>query len=203
MENRPLAVEKERDRQLIEAFCNGNERAGECLYVLYHAKILKICLLTLQDPIQAEDAAQEVFIKVLAQKKIKYFRGDSMLSTWLYVVARNVCWQMMRKYKFYQHQELPAQLSDGMLDLQPNPEEAAAQEENLVQLHRLLDCVPKKYQAALLLVCIEGRGYDEAAEALHIQVKTLRVHVFRGKEMLCEICKKRFGVAKELLPAAA
>src|SRR5438046_9237770 len=66
----------------------GDREAFSLIYRSYSELVHRICLRMLRDPAEAEDAAQDVFIRVFL--KINTFRGESAFSSWLYRLATNV-----------------------------------------------------------------------------------------------------------------
>src|SRR5580704_9363826 len=64
-------------------------REFEALLAAYQDKVFRLCYSMLGDRAQAEDAAQESFLRIW--KSIDRYRGDSALGTWIFSIARNVC----------------------------------------------------------------------------------------------------------------
>ena len=85
----PSAVEGDSDQKLIELFRAGDRLAFDRLVIQYQRKILTVCRRLLGDECDAEDAAQDTFVK--AYKNIAQFKGDCLFSTWLYTIAVNTC----------------------------------------------------------------------------------------------------------------
>jgi len=75
----------------------GDSEAFSLIYRSYSELVHRICLRMLRDPAEAEDAAQDVFIRVFL--KINTFRGESAFSSWLYRLATNVALMRLRKNK--------------------------------------------------------------------------------------------------------
>jgi len=81
-----MSVE-ESDAQLVERVQRGDKRAFDLLVVKYQHKVLKLIGRLISNPAEAEDVAQDAFIK--AYRALKSFRGDSAFYTWLYRIAIN------------------------------------------------------------------------------------------------------------------
>ncbi|NTV52280.1 MAG: sigma-70 family RNA polymerase sigma factor, partial [Candidatus Firestonebacteria bacterium] len=84
------------DAQLIFAFESQDENAGNELVRRYYPKVYAWCLRRLLSPADAADAAQDVFMRVMAERKIFSFQGKASLSSWLFTVTRNVCMSFYR-----------------------------------------------------------------------------------------------------------
>ncbi len=81
----------------IRLFNQGDAKAFEFIYRSYHEFVHRICLRMLRDPVEAEDAAQDVFACVFC--KINTFRGESAFSSWLYRLATNIVLMRFRRNK--------------------------------------------------------------------------------------------------------
>ena len=82
-------LEAKTDSELVQGFLDGDNRAFETLVLRHQGRVYALCLRTLGSPIRAEEAAQEVFVKVY--RHLGTFRGDSKFTTWLYRVGLNHC----------------------------------------------------------------------------------------------------------------
>lgn len=90
------------DKELVRAFNDGNRLAFETLVVRHQGRVYAVCLRTLGSPIRAEEAAQEVLVKVY--RHLGRFRGDSKFTTWLYRVALNHC-RNVQAYRARRHEK--------------------------------------------------------------------------------------------------
>src|SRR5437899_1143891 len=81
----------------IRLFNQGDAKAFEFIYRSYCDFVYRICLRMLRDPVEAEDAAQDVFVCLL--RKISTFRGESAFSSWLYRLTENSVLMRFRKKK--------------------------------------------------------------------------------------------------------
>ena len=106
----------DRDTELISRFLKGDQEAFGELLAAYEKKIYSICWHFMGNRQDAEDAAQEVILKVY--RKLDLFRGEASFSTWLNYVAANTCRDMLRKRKRNQTVSLdsPVETEDGEMD---------------------------------------------------------------------------------------
>ena len=85
------------DADVIRRFLGGEKAAFELLVTEYQRRIYNFALRMVQNPEDAADLTQEIFILVL--RKLRTFRGDSKFSTWLYSIACNTCRDFLRRRK--------------------------------------------------------------------------------------------------------
>ena len=85
------------DADAIRRFLGGEKAAFELLVTEYQQRIYNFALRMVQNPEDAADLTQEIFILVL--RKLRTFRGDSKFSTWLYSIACNTCRDFLRRRK--------------------------------------------------------------------------------------------------------
>ncbi|MCX8007052.1 MAG: sigma-70 family RNA polymerase sigma factor [Coriobacteriia bacterium] len=164
------------DSQLVASAAAGDERAFEALVRAHIDAVYGHALRFFGDPQAAEDATQEVFVKVY--RSLPGFDGRSAFSTWLFRVTRNVCLDMVRAQK---RVPLPAELSD--FD-PPRSEDAA----DLVALsdavEKAIATLPPEEREALGAIAVFDLSYEQAAEALGVPVGTVKSRVFRARKAL-------------------
>ena len=175
------------DAALIEDIKAGQKQAYDVL-VARHQPMVIASLLRMMDLADAQDVAQEAFIK--AYRSLGSFRGDSQFATWLYRIARNTAMNHLKLRR-----RRPGGLQIETLDGdQPHYEEAAIDRntpedfviaDELQQLlqHRMGRMKPD-LREAILCYEIEGMSYQEIAERMECPVGTIRSRISRGREIL-------------------
>ena len=173
---------------LIKKAKKGDISAFETLVKAHEGFVYNLALRSLRQESDAEDAAQEVFIK--AWTSLGSFRGECKFSVWLYRITGNVCTDMLRRRS-------PAAVSltldddeGGELDIAdtaPTPHEALEKKERGAALQRALDALPEDYRRAIMLREAAGLSYDEIASELKIDIGTVKSRIFRARKKLCEI----------------
>ena len=173
---------------LIKKAQKGDTAAFETLVKAHEGFVYNLALRSLRQESDAEDAAQEVFIK--AWTSLGSFRGECKFSVWLYRITGNVCTDMLRRRS-------PAAVSltldddeGGELDIAdtaPTPHEALEKKERGAALQRALDALPEDYRRAIMLREAAGLSYDEIASELKIDIGTVKSRIFRARKKLCEI----------------
>lgn len=180
---------RDEEKNLIKKAQKGDTAAFESLVTAHEGFVYNLALRTLRSGHDAEDAAQEVFIK--AWTAIGSFRGDSKFSVWLYRICGNVCTDMLRRRR----DELSLTLDDGdggdteldVVSSAPTPQETLEKKERSEALQRALDSLPEDYRRAIMLREAGGMSYDEIASALNIDIGTVKSRIFRARKKLCEI----------------
>ncbi len=176
------------DLALVERVQRGDRRAFDVLVLRYQQKVLKLIMRYVRDTMEAEDIAQEAFIK--AYRALPTFRGDSAFYTWLYRIAINTA-----KNSLVSKKRRPI---DYDLDLQ-DPEQYALQArmtdgetpEHLVLTDEIRETVngamaelPEDLRTAIVLREIDGLSYEEIAASMDCPVGTVRSRIFRAREAI-------------------
>jgi RNA polymerase sigma-70 factor (ECF subfamily) len=139
--------------------------------VLYDTHVDSIWRLLLRlgvEPMNAEDAVQEVF--VTAWKRLAQFEHRSSLKTWLTGIALNVAAHARRGLARHGR---PEPLDDGMPSGASLPDERAQAREDLAQLQQVLKQLPDEQREAFVMLEMEGFSAPEASALLNVGVNTL------------------------------
>ncbi len=160
-----------------EKLGNGDRRAFEQLVRDNQNKIYAVCLNMLKNIHDAQDAAQETFIK--AYGNISSFAGASKVETWLTRIAVNTCFDMIKK------RETHLNIDDSFdIAADETTESQAVKHENIAEVRRALESLPPELRAIIVLRDIEGHSYDEIADILSLNPGTVRSRIFRAREKL-------------------
>ena len=177
---------QEEDQQLVERVQRGDKRAFDLLVLKYQHKILGLVVRFVRDPHEAQDVAQEAFIK--AYRALANFRGDSAFYTWLYRIAINTA----KNYLVSRGRRPPetdvsaedAEFYDGdhgLKDIE-SPERLLLRDEIEVTVHRALAQLPEDLRTALTLREFDGLSYEDIASVMRCPVGTVRSRIFRARE---------------------
>jgi RNA polymerase sigma-70 factor (ECF subfamily) len=178
----------ESDLSLVERVQRGEKSAFDVLVLRYQHKVLKLVMRYIRDTMEAEDVAQEAFIK--AYRALPGFRGDSAFYTWLYRIAintaKNALVSMKRRPIDYSLDlqdpdqfELQARLKDG-----ETPEHLVLTEEIRETVNGAMAELPEDLKTAIVLREIDGLSYEEIAAAMDCPVGTVRSRIFRAREAI-------------------
>jgi RNA polymerase sigma-70 factor, ECF subfamily len=171
------------ERALIERCRAGDDIAFSELVDRYKNLVYAIVSRMVSDRTQADDLAQDVFLKV--HRGLPYFRGDARLSTWIYRIVANVCTQARERRSF----DVPL---DGGGDDRPAIQRGAsdaafADIELRDRLDKALAQLPEHYRMLVAAHYLEGVQYDALAEALDLPIGTVKTHLYRAKRRLREL----------------
>ncbi|MCI8689570.1 MAG: sigma-70 family RNA polymerase sigma factor [Oscillibacter sp.] len=168
----------------IAAARQGDSEAFAELVRLYEKRVLALTLRMCRNPEIAAEAAQEAFLA--AWQGLKFFREESRFSTWLYRLASNACVDVLRREGRHQGH---ASLEDEELNLDvpsalPTPQEEAERRELGEQIEAGLQALPPEYRSVLILRELHQLRYDEIAEAMELDVGTVKSRISRGRKRL-------------------
>jgi RNA polymerase sigma-70 factor, ECF subfamily len=183
-------VSESRDEaQIIASILAGNTHEFHELIRPHERSVYVMALSLLQNEADAEDAAQEAFLK--AFRNLANFRGDAKFSTWLISIALNEARSRLRSrknVKFESLDESPdgqGQVSPALLrDWREIPSEALERKEIRLLLQHAVADLPSIYREVFLLRDVEELSVNESAEALGITVASVKVRLHRARIML-------------------
>jgi RNA polymerase sigma-70 factor (ECF subfamily) len=142
----------------------------------------------LRDPAEAEDVAQEAFVK--AYRALASFRGDSAFYTWLYRIAVNTARNAMASRQ-RRPLDYEAELTEGeqtaveaRMRHTDTPEATVLSEEIRETVNRAVAALPEDLRTAIILREVEGLSYEEIAAAMDCPVGTVRSRIFRAREAI-------------------
>jgi RNA polymerase sigma-70 factor, ECF subfamily len=173
----------------------GSEDAFNWLIATYHQPIYSIIARTIQDPADAADLTQDVFLKIF--RGIGGFHGEASLRTWIYRIAIHEASNQRRWWSRHKRQEVTIELETGdvnegqplcikdtLIDSQESPFELAAHEEIRHRVECELRQVAEPFRTVVVLRDIEGFAYEEIAEILAINLGTVKSRLLRGRAQL-------------------
>jgi RNA polymerase sigma-70 factor (ECF subfamily) len=199
------AANAQEERDLIARLSDGEEAAYETLLARFEHPIFNLVSRLTNDPGDAPDVVQEVFLKVF--RNVHSFRGQSSLKTWIYRIAVNESRNHRRWFGRHRSQEIALEPTPGethsYLDWLPDPArspmELAMDHERETLIEAALGEINPHYRAALVLRELEGLSYDEIAEILETSLGTVKSRILRGREALRERLTER--LKRENAPA--
>jgi RNA polymerase sigma-70 factor (ECF subfamily) len=187
------------DAVLVRASQRGDQEAFSLLVSRHASSILGVTTRMLGPVADAEDVAQETF--VAAYKALPGFQLDSKFSTWLYRIAVNKCTDVLRTRKGG-----TVSLDDARADenggarWEPADEEtphwSLEQGELAWELDKGIQALPPLYRESFVLRHIEGLGYDEMSAILGVHRDTLKMRVYKARNLLCQSLAHLDGVRR-------
>jgi RNA polymerase sigma-70 factor (ECF subfamily) len=155
----------------------------------YRDKVFRLACSLLGNEASAEDATQEVFLKIW--KALPGFRGQSSISTWIYAIARNTCLTRRRmegaRRTFSLDEARAAEIPAREL-----PDSGA-------DVRALVDRLPSRYRSVLVLYYLEDRSYQQVALALGLPMGTVKTFLHRARKELAVLLAARATRKEEVL----
>ena len=179
---------REQEAAIVRKVLGGDANAFETLVLEYEKNVYNIALRMTGNSEDAADMTQEAFIK--AYNSLQSFRGDSKFSVWLYRIVSNVCLDFLRSKNRRPTVSLSVEDDDGedaqldVADESQSPELLLDRKLTRDSVRRGLDSLPPDYRQILLLREIQGLSYDEIAQALSLEVGTVKSRIFRARKRL-------------------
>jgi RNA polymerase sigma-70 factor (ECF subfamily) len=165
------------DQVLIDAALAGHGEAFGELVGRYERAVYNLAVRTLRDRTEAEDAAQEAFLK--AYRALGSFRRGAKFSTWIFTICYRGCCDRLAKRKRLSDDELPDRA-----DPSAGPAAIAERDDEARRLRAAIDALPEKYRTVVTLYHLQGKQYEEIATVLNLPLGTVKTHLFRAKEQL-------------------
>jgi RNA polymerase sigma-70 factor (ECF subfamily) len=195
------------DLSLVRRVQRGDKGAFDALVLKYQHKLVKLVMRYVRNPAEAEDIAQEAFIK--AYRALPQFRGDSAFYTWLYRIAINTAKNaVVSRDRSPVEYDLDRSNTDESYDMQgrmkdsETPEGLVLTDEIRSTVNAAIDALPEDLRTAIVLRELEGLSYEEIAAAMDCPVGTVRSRIFRAREAidrrLREVFEGGLGRAEEL-----
>ena len=176
------------DANLVARSLEGDLPSFERLVSRYQNKIMGYSARMLSDHDEAEDVAQEVFIK--AYRSLESFRGESSFSTWLYRIATNLCIDRLRKKKRSPQQayslDEPIDKDEDkggreVPDYSAEPTRAVEREELRLRVREMVAEMPEKLRAVLVMCDMQGMAYEDIAKVLDVPIGTVKSRLFHAR----------------------
>lgn len=166
-----------RDFEVITSYLQ--TQASMCFSLLYNryaAKIYSKCLAVLKDEMLAEDATQEIFMKIFLN--LSRFEEKAKFSTWIYSITYNYCIDYLRRK---QKGDIFSEDIEKAADVQEDIPDEALVELEARQLKRLLDQMPVGDRTILLMKYQDDLSVKEIADALHKTESAVKMKLKRAK----------------------
>ena len=185
------------DQLLVERVQKGDKRAFDLLIQKYQHRIVSLVSRYVSDPSEAQDVAQEAFIK--AYRAVKRFRGDSAFYTWLYRIAINTAknW-IVAKNRRPPNSDIDASDAE-QYSISSRLRETSTPERELLREeieHTVFDTIaklPEDLRTAIMLREMDGMSYEEIAITMECPIGTVRSRIFRAREAIDEKLKPLIG----------
>jgi RNA polymerase sigma-70 factor, ECF subfamily len=195
------------DLSLVQRVQRGDKGAFDVLVLKYQHKVVKLVMRYVRNPAEAEDIAQDAFIK--AYRALPQFRGDSAFYTWLYRIAINTAKNaVVARDRNPVDFDLDMTNNDESYEMQgrlkdsETPEALVLTDEIRTTVNAAIANLPEDLREAIVLRELEGLSYEEIAARMDCPVGTVRSRIFRAREAidsrLREVFEGGLGRAEEI-----
>jgi len=189
---RTAEVAETDDLRLVQSLREGSEWAYEDLLARFQQPVYALALRLLNDPSEACDVVQEVFLKIF--RNVGHFRGQSSLRTWVYRITVNEAHNARRWFFRHRRREVvPDTDREGTRDWREtiadggrSPYDDACDSERRVMIEAALRRINPIFREAVVLRDIADLSYEEVAGVLGVNLGTVKSRILRGREALRE-----------------
>ena len=177
------------EKELIRRVLDGDHTAFAEIVSLHEDKVFRLCLRMTGNREDAEDLAQEAFVK--AWRGLRFYKQEAAFSTWLYRLTSNVCIDFLRQKKRRVAQSLTLQDEEQTLieipDPAPAPDEQAQTQEVRHCIAAAMGQLEEESRLVLMLRVVDELSYDEIAQITDLKVGTVKSRLARAREKLRKI----------------
>lgn len=188
-----LAGAATRDSDIARLLQMGQaDRAFALLLQRYESKVYRLCCALLRDRTQAEDVAQESFVRIW--RAIANYDSRASLSTWIYAITRNRCLTALARRDAPQSastEAVEADIEELAAYAHPPTEATPESESEAEVLRALVDLLPERLRRTLVLYYYEERSVGEVALMLGCPEGTVKTCLFRARAALARELKRR------------
>ncbi len=173
----------------IERAIHGDTEAFEEIYYTFKDDVYTACVRMLGNPAEAEDAAQDIFIRLLRVLP-RYDHTRASFRTWLLTITTNYCYDQLRKRKGGEvsiDDEDNEPVAMTLRSSDPTPEQVALSNEFSARVQGLLDRISPDDRRMVVLRYWFDQGYEEIAEATGQTVSAVKSRLFRARQKLADL----------------
>ena len=173
----------------IEQARQGDKRAFSQLVEAYQRPVYSITYRMLGNPEEAEDAAQEAFLR--AYSNLQKYDPKRKFSTWLFSIANHHCIDRLRKrrVKWISIDDNP--VLGNLVGSSPQPEGHAVRQEERDSVQRVIGQLEPGYRMPLVLRYWEDCSYEEIAEIMEISIPAVKSRLFRARQQVAQLYREQ------------
>lgn len=174
--------------ELIRLCRKGEQNACRSLVERYQDSLYNYCFRILKDPSEAEEIAQECFVRTLT--RLDRYKESYPFASWLFRIAHNLCIDHIRKRKRIAYSlDAGIEGEEGSwhpepASRNPSPQEDTIQQETNELLNQAIAELPEQYRSILLLRHQEDLSYQEISSILKLPLGTVKIRIHRARERL-------------------
>ena len=179
------------DEQIIGRVRGGETRVFGELVQRYQDPVFGMALRLLGGRGDAEDVAQEVFLRVY--RGLDSFKGEAKFSTWLYRITYNLCADWLRRNSRADRRAAMIEEAVEVADGRVNLEEGILESETRDKVRRALNGLDERYRNVVVLLYYQKMSYEQIAAVLELPMKTVETRLYRARKLLRESLESGAG----------
>ncbi|HEV8191796.1 MAG TPA: sigma-70 family RNA polymerase sigma factor [Ktedonobacterales bacterium] len=180
-------AEMHEDTTLVRRTLAGDQEAFAALVEKYKDAVFNVAYRMLGNATEAEDVAQETFVRAYTQ--LKTYKDSHRFSTWLLSIASHLSIDQLRRRRFLALPLENVPFLEWIADAGPSPEQSALRGEVADEMQGVLDALPPKYRAVLVLRYWYDFSYEEIADALTMTPALVKARLHRARELVARTMK--------------
>lgn len=177
------------EQYYITKILEGDSNAFAVLVDQYKDLVFSLSLKMLKNREEAEEAAQDTFVKVF--KSLKNFKGDSKFSTWIYKVAYNTCLDQLKKNKRVQNTIPIDDFSENQIQNLENVLDAIDERDRNKMIQDCIHLLPSEEAFLLILFYFEEQSLEEISKIIDCTANNAKVKLYRSRKKIASILKMR------------
>lgn len=183
-----FSVADRQDIAWMNCVKQGDMGAFECLVEAHQAKVIGTIAKMLGDTSDAEDIAQQVFIRVW--NSASRYEPSAKFTTWLFTITRNLAFNELRRRKRHPATSLQSEVEERAFQLQDTrnklPSHVMMEEEMQAAIQKAIDALPQVQRMAVILRRYQDVSYEEIGKILELSVPAVKSVLFRARTELRE-----------------
>src|SRR5205807_4789062 len=190
-----IGIRSQEEAAIVAELKAGSEAAYAWLIGEFQQPVYGLVYRVVNDPADAADTTQEVFLKVF--RGMKHFHGESSLKTWVYRIAIHEASNRRRWWFRHKSKETSVEQTEGdaqsyssaevnlaLIDRHKSPFDTVADHEVQARVEGELRNVAEPYRTAVVLRDIEDLSYEQIAEITQVSLGTVKSRITRGRDAL-------------------
>jgi RNA polymerase sigma-70 factor (ECF subfamily) len=182
-------MDKVKDQDIINLVLGGDTNAFAVLVDRYKDLVFTLSLKMLQNREEAEEAAQDTFVKVF--KSLAGFKGDSKFSTWIYKITYNNCLDRLKKQKRNRPVVAIDEFTEHKVRSLMNVLETIEERERKQMIKNCLDLLPAEESFLLTLYYFNENSLKEISAIMGINENNLKIKLFRSRKKLASVLRTK------------
>jgi RNA polymerase sigma-70 factor (ECF subfamily) len=189
------------DRVLVQQAQHGDKGAFTQIVEMYQTPVYNLAYRMLGNPNDAEDAAQETFLRAYTQ--LKKFHVDQKFATWLLSIDAHYCIDRLRRRKILWLSLEDEIISESLMSDLPEPDDEALRHESQQEVEKLLERLSPANRLVVVLFYWHEQSIDEIAKTTGDSVSAVKVKLYRARQALARGLQSQVTIAPTIRKEAS